>query len=346
MDIRGVKANLKEVRKTLNEIIINTSDISLIVNFNGDILTANKEFLKITCHTDETIKKYTLFQFIDPCCHVQLKKKLMQLQTGEDSASMECRITGKSGFILYIEIRLQILKQYKPPAVLVQINNISSLKKLEKQFLDYTVQIEEKERHRFAEALHDDLGPYLSGIKLYIDELGKTNVSNAQKKRIIKYVKTMIDEAIRKTRKISNFYMPDVLMDYGLKTALTLFIDKLRIVDRPKIELNIVNFDKRINKTIEVIIYRILIELINNSIKHAEANRIFIKLLKDNYFITAKYKDDGKGFNIEKAINSLQGIGLNSIIMRLNSLHATYNYSSKINGGMSFDFEINYSDWN
>lgn len=208
------------------------------------------------------------------------------------------------------------------------------------KLFETTIQTEEKYKQEFAQYLHDELGPFLSGIKLYIKELELSGKNDIHRKKTIKYLGRMVDEAIIKVKITSNSMMSNIFMDMGLKKALSSFVEKINKINYTKINLDINDLSENLNKTLEVLVYRIIIELINNSIKHGNPNNINIALYMENSFLRAEYKDNGKGFVIEDQLKSNSGIGLRSIIDRLKSRKATYMISSKLNEGMKFEFKL------
>lgn len=225
------------------------------------------------------------------------------------------------------------------PSVLLAMDDITEQKKTEEKIFNAIIETEEKERKNFAENLHDELGPFLSGIKLYLNHLSKENLDNKKRIQIVKNIEGMINESIIKTREISNSLMPHVLMDFGIKKALESYIEKINHTNEI-----IIKFASDIetikNQTIEIIIYRIIFELINNTLKHANAKTIGLSLNKNQDNLVIIYNDDGKGFNIDSEIDRNNGQGLKNIINRLKTINAKYTFKSANNNGMKFTIEV------
>ena len=187
---------------------------------------------------------------------------------------------------------------------------------------------EEKERKRFAKDLHDGLGPLLSTVKISISALLKSE-NDPQKIEIIKNSDIVINEAIKSIKDISNNLSPHVLNNFGLAKAIKNFIDNINKLKKITIYFHSNLFEQRINQNIEIILYRIVCELVHNSVQHAEADRIEINLTQKNNVIDLFYDDDGKGFNFSyDSVNRNKGSGLQNVISRLESIHGYYEIES------------------
>jgi PAS domain S-box-containing protein len=317
-----------------------SSDTIIIVDFDGNILAANKRLFQFNFSAERSIKKFNIYQFFDKEYHDKITERIEELKSGNSTSPFEYRITDDSGRWIFIEMNSQPIEYRNKKAILTRIRDITHHKEMEQRLMETIIETQEKERQRFAENLHDELGPFLSGIKLYINELGSDGIDGIQYKELLEYMRKMTDEAIEKTRIISSNLMSNTLVDFGISTALTSFVEKLSPLHQIQINLDVKHLKNRFDKTLEVIIYRIIIELINNSLKHARPQNIDISLNQEKEFIKVFYKDDGNGFNMEEELKSHNGIGLRSIIERLKSKQASFKYASKTNEGMQFEFNL------
>lgn len=216
--------------------------------------------------------------------------------------------------------------------ILELLNRLYTLqKKNEARVLSAIISTEENERKFFAKELHDGLGPILSTMKMSLSALDETKLSEANKE-IVKRTEYAIDSAIITTKEISNHLNPQVLERFGLKKALQVFIDNIILVKGIDIKYMFKTENKRFPNKTEVILYRVVCELINNTIKHASASvvKIFIHLQKDS--VTCYYEDNGIGFNTEE---EREGMGLLNIQSRIKSINGIVNIESKHNEGVS-----------
>jgi signal transduction histidine kinase len=132
----------------------------------------------------------------------------------------------------------------------------------------------------------------------------------------------MLDQAVTSTREISNNLMPRVIHEYGLIKALESFSHKVNQTKKLDIRFEHSGIDGTLDNDIQLILFRVISELINNTLKHARANNIRIKLTKEEDHISLAFEDDGVGFNADKVMNNPRtGIGLKSIISRIKSVN-------------------------
>jgi signal transduction histidine kinase len=201
----------------------------------------------------------------------------------------------------------------------------------EKMFLNTIIQTEEKERKRFAKDLHDGLGPLLSSVKMSVSSLAQMKHDEASRE-IVENTELVINEAIKSLKEISDNLSPHILNNFGLVRALNNFANKINITKTIRINLITELKDERFDANVEVVLYRVICELINNTIKHAHAKKINISLtITDNDFLTIIYNDDGKGFDVSKIIEQQggSGMGFSNIYSRINSLKGEINIESE-----------------
>ena len=204
----------------------------------------------------------------------------------------------------------------------------------EKMFLNTIIQTEEKERKRFAKDLHDGLGPLLSTVKMSVSSLAQMKHDDISRE-IVENTEIVINEAIKSLKEISDNLSPHILNNFGLVRALNNFSNKINIARTIKINMESDLKDERFDTNVEVVLYRVVCELINNTIKHAKAKKIDISLAKEGDYLIIVYKDDGKGFDVNKVIEqpSATGMGLSNIYSRINSLKGEINIESEYRKG-------------
>jgi signal transduction histidine kinase len=195
------------------------------------------------------------------------------------------------------------------------------------------IEAQEKERKRIAEDLHDSLGQMLSTIKLHMVSIEDSEAMNStENKGVLNNAIGYIDDACNEVRNISHHLMPGALIRLGLIPALGDIIENINKTN--KVEINFTNngFEKRLNESTEINIYRIIQELIRNTIKHSQATKIDINMSRENNHISLTIEDNGKGFDTSK-ISESEGIGWKNIYSRLAILNGKINISSEINRG-------------
>ncbi|MDP3435531.1 MAG: ATP-binding protein [Bacteroidota bacterium] len=220
-----------------------------------------------------------------------------------------------------------------------------SRRQTEKMFLNTIIQTEEKERKRFAKDLHDGLGPLLSTVKMSVSSLAQMKHNEASRE-IVENTELVINEAIKSLKEISDNLSPHVLNNFGLVRALSNFSNKINITKTIRINLVSNLKDERFDSNVEVVLYRVVCELINNTIKHAKAKKIDLSLTKDGDYLTIIYQDDGKGFNVAKVIEqpATSGMGFSNIYSRINSLKGEINIESEHKKGTWVTIKVKMHD--
>lgn len=198
----------------------------------------------------------------------------------------------------------------------------------------------EKERKRMASDLHDELGPLLSAVRIQINHL---EANNEHDQKIVAFANKHIDDILTKTREISYNLMPNTLVRKGLVKALQEYVNKLSQIHKLKISFDADNAIE-LSKEKEINIYRILQEIIHNTIKHADATQLAIKLKKQNGILELMTADDGIGFDMDNKMENSDGLGLINLQSRTEVLNAKFNYRSALGHGTQYIFEIPLND--
>lgn len=202
----------------------------------------------------------------------------------------------------------------------------------EKRILNTIISTEEKERRRFSKDLHDGLGPLLSSVKMSVSALSKIEMAPASRE-IVDNADYVIEEAIKSLKEISNNLSPHILNNFGLARAISTFINKIGATNlRINFENNIRSV--RFSSNIEVIIYRVVCELINNAMRHAAATTISVSINHSNELIEVVVEDNGHGFDTSIIDNRSEsgGMGLSNIASRIASLKGETEITSSSKG--------------
>lgn len=210
----------------------------------------------------------------------------------------------------------------------------------ENRFLSVIIKAEENERRRLAKELHDGLGPLLSTIKMSVSALKKQNNSE-HSKEILNNLDNVIVESIKSIKDISNNLSPHVLDHFGLNKAINNFIDKINTTETLKINFKSNINNQRFEQNIESVLYRVICELINNTMKHANASKVNIELNYDMYSIHMKYSDNGIGFEVDNLFKPQEkSTGYYNIYSRINSLKGKINVESLMDEGVNIRINI------
>ncbi|MCK5169664.1 MAG: sensor histidine kinase [Bacteroidales bacterium] len=213
----------------------------------------------------------------------------------------------------------------------------------EKKVLNAVLRTEEKERKRFANDLHDGLGPLLSTVKISLSALVKSENDNS-KLEIIKNAEKVIEEAIKSIKEISTNISPHVLNNFGLASAIKNFTAKIKESKIINIDFQSNMFGLRLENNVEIVVFRSICELVNNTVKHANASLININLNIKNDIIDILYDDDGAGCNIEDILEEqTDGMGLQNMLSRISSINGYLEMDSEKGKGFHAYISINTS---
>lgn len=207
-----------------------------------------------------------------------------------------------------------------------------------KRILTAVLRAEERSRSNFAKELHDGLGPLLSSAKMSLSALSRKELP-ADQQGIMDNTAYVIDEAIRSVREISNNMSPQVLLDFGLAQGVKSFISRSVSLHGVAIRFTTNLHAERFDNDVEVIMYRVICELINNSLKHSGCKAINLSLAFNGTELKLDYTDNGRGFNPKAVLDC--GMGLSNIASRVNSLSGTFDIASSKGEGMHATVVIN-----
>jgi len=197
----------------------------------------------------------------------------------------------------------------------------------QQKMMEAALESQENERRRVAGDLHDSIGAMLSAIRLGLITLGRQMPNPAA----IDDTKEMLDETIGSVRRISRDLMPSTLEKFGLAHAIKELCERFQSTSQLPIHYHEDNEPKPIDPKKELMIFRIVQELLNNAIKHAKSTHISITL-RSSDSLQIIVEDDGVGFNLDEQNSSNKiekGLGLFNIENRTRLLNATIEFDKE-----------------
>lgn len=195
-----------------------------------------------------------------------------------------------------------------------------------------TLDAVEDERKRVARDLHDEVGAALSAMRLLVGQLAQIVPPNAETNDLTIRFKGVIDNTMDSVRRISNDLLPQGLDELGLTYALEGLCENAMDIADVNVELTVdpaIVLPARAN----LIVYRLVQELLNNAIKHADATDIQLSLSQQNDRLMLLYTDNGKGFNYEQAYQK-RSLGLKNIETRAQMLRGTVVFDTQPGQGL------------
>jgi signal transduction histidine kinase len=198
------------------------------------------------------------------------------------------------------------------------------------------LQGEEAERKRLARDLHDGLGGMLSVIKLNLTNMKGNAILPETDIPAFENALEMLDGSIRELRRVAHNLMPESLMRYGLKAALSDFCGSIDLV-----KFHYFGNDQRMDERYEVAVFRIAQELVNNAIKHSKSRQINVQVIQEQERINLVVQDNGIGFNPDK-LKDMNTSGLSSIRSRVESLKGQLDFFSEPQKGTEVQVNFNF----
>lgn len=195
----------------------------------------------------------------------------------------------------------------------------------------------EKERLRIAADLHDELSPTLSGIKLMLSGF---EAKNEEEDELLIKVRGHIDKTIIRMREISNNLMPRILEKRSLIDALNHNFDDIRNIHHLEINFSYNDSNIEIDNDRKLHIYRIVQEIMHNTLKHSKASMIKISIEHQDKRLMIHSSDNGSGFDLKSELRKGHGLGLRNLISRAELLNGTLTFDTSPSRGTKITLNI------
>lgn len=278
-------------------------------------------------------------EILHPDDQAFVKHSLLNAMNSFKEVDLEFRLINKDGHIKIFSAKgHEVQSKVAPNYFAGIIMDITERKRLEqrarevqnekqKLILSATFNAQEKERYKISSALHDSVCQILYGIRL--------NIQNIQLSHDLqggfRNINQLLDQAIRETRELSYELTPSILRDFGFKAGVKEMAQRLS-TSNFRIKTNLKNTADLLQTETQLYVFRMVQELINNCIKHANATEAEICVYADDKWITLIIRDNGIGFGIEIEHAMAKGSGLRGIKNRVFLLNGTIDMKSSGEG--------------
>jgi signal transduction histidine kinase len=195
---------------------------------------------------------------------------------------------------------------------------------------------QEEERKRMSREMHDGVGQMLTGIKLTASKLRSFENENPKYKISLNDLHTLINETIEATRTVAFNLMPPILEDYGLVPVISILKEQIERNDSMTINYEVKLINERLPQKLEISIYRIIQEALNNALKHAEAKNFKINIIEKQEIVFIELSDDGLGFDPDGFISNEKSLihnGVANMKTRCKLLGGSFKLTSTPNQG-------------
>lgn len=309
--------------------------LSTIYEKNGEYQNSLLNYRKHVATQQELTNQTVVNQIHDiELSHLNQINKMQQLEL----ETKELAISKKNYLLFFISLIFMLLLVglyllYRNHQHKQKVSFQKTVIELNSKKAKAALEAEIRERKRIGEELHDSLGYLLSLAGLNASVLEKRkDLTEDKKKELIKALMESIDDAFDEVRNISHNLAPSLLSEQGLKGVLKSISDKINQSNKIKMKYDTFGLDSKLDEVIENVLYRTLQEIVNNTIKHANATELFIQIAQDKSQITLMAEDNGQGFNTSEHAGK-KGLGLSHIKSSIENLNGSMYIDSKENRG-------------
>jgi len=311
----------ERLHKTTADSIYNRAKVAVLNNLEVLYQTNQKEKQIITLQANNTEKQLQL-----------VKHSRLLFITGV----IICLLIIVVLFFYYQSRQKQFIAKHQQ---LIHQKKITAMEQQQKMVaLQNLVAGQETERTRIARDLHDGLGGLFATVKMHLSSLKHTHTALADDE-LLNRSNELVDSAAEELRSIAHNLMPEVLVKLGLIQALTDFCHNINAEEHLQVSLQAYGFTERLPPETEVVIYRIVQELVTNILKHAQATQAIVQFNRDGNTLHLVVEDNGRGFN-PNAAETKPHAGLGNIKTRVSFLNGTMAIDSRVGAGTTVTMEF------
>ena len=216
-----------------------------------------------------------------------------------------------------------------------QIKNRDQEIEHQKNLINAIIETQEKERNRIAQDLHDDISSGLNVIAINSHMLKTPDLKHNEQQKIADTILELTNKVLHSSRRIAHDLLPPVLEKFGLHEGIKELVETINNTGEINIEYNYDVSPDKLSVDKHLHVFRIVQELINNSLKHSQANTIIINFTQEPDGFQLHFSDNGKGFDVTKMSHN-KGLGMMNIESRISMLKAKLIIDSQINKGTKF----------
>ncbi|MEJ1239222.1 PAS domain S-box protein [Chryseolinea sp. T2] len=322
-----LQENLIVSSQKFRSLFESSRDSVILLNNEGHVVEANPAACDLSGYSLQELQGTSIFRLVDvPYRKAMIRNFTMQIEGSQQTAITEITFITRNGSTLPVEINSNLILTEDQVMMLSTIRNVSFRKQAENEKFNAVLAAEERERERFSKDLHDDLGPVFSTVNLYLQTLNNKEIDSS-KKGILEKLIGIVDSAIKQVREISHNLSPYLLRDAGIEKAIATHLARIKESTNLTTEFtSAFESEQRIPSNVEIVIYRVFLELLNNTIKHSGGDKVWITMRMASQKLQFTYTDNGRGFDVHKMREERLGIGLLNIDNRVKSMAGIIRY--------------------
>jgi len=357
--ISEIKENSVKELKSLNYAMENTLLYCRIAP-DGSIIHIGEKFAKLLNYTKfSSNKKFSEILTTDEKEQLNIDRIIFEKQ--RSGWQGEINIINKEGQNIWLDLSMvpvtikkdelellivcfNITERKKAQREVERLNIENSTEKINQQKVisSKIVENQENEQNRIAKEIHDGIGQMLTGLKFSLESINLDDKEKSAQK--IEYLKKLSLDIIKGVRTATFNLMPPELSDHGIVSSLAKLTQELsKLTGKEILFYNKTDFSQRLDSLIEINIYRLTQEAINNAIKYAESSHIIVQLSHSNTLLSIIVDDNGKGFDVaavDKKRNSESGMGMLFMKERIQYINGRVFFKSIPGEGTRITFNI------
>ncbi|GAA4365626.1 hypothetical protein GCM10023185_36060 [Hymenobacter saemangeumensis] len=339
---RETQAQLRREKEFSDSLLQHSIDGIAAFDREGRITAWNVEAARYARLSAEAVLGRSIFEVYPRFNNPETLASVQRVLAGEQVALLGLRFSHRDGE--YDTYLVPLSSQSgEVTGILAIIRDVTERNRLaeeatrlrlrqQQEVLSAILETQETERKRIAEALHNGLGQVLYATKLSLEGKGSARPPAESLK--------LLNEAIRTTRTISFELTPGILQDFGLRIALEELVKRISPRHLP-INLHLQGLEPALPAPVEIAVYRIVQELLNNVLKHAQATEVEVHVVRENKLLEVSVEDNGQGFDANMLASApLEGIGLAGIRNRVALLGGTLQVQSQPGRGTIVSIEV------
>ncbi|WPP49810.1 PAS domain-containing sensor histidine kinase [Catalinimonas niigatensis] len=338
---KAAEEALKHEKEVAQMYLDTAASVFLALDKHGKVKMINQKGCQVLGYTEGEMLGKDWFEYFLPACEKERVREVFStLMQGKINSLefYENQILTKNHEERLIEWHnvMMLDQQGQPSGTLSSGIDITEKRRTETKVMKALIEGQEAERERVATELHDGLGQGLSVMQMNIKALEVACVEPAPKE-ILQKLNEVLSLTIKEVKSIARNLMPAVLKDYGLEKALEYLCQSVNESNHVRVKFQSYHMDKRIESSKKKALYRVTQELLNNILKHAEAEEVNVQLFGHQKSISLVVEDDGKGFD---PFAQNQGFGLRNIESRVKAFEGKLCIDTKKGHGTTVAIEI------
>ncbi len=344
---------LAESEEKYRSLFENSTDGIVLRDLAGNIIVANQAMSNFTGYTENELQGMNIDQLLGKKSFkavMDMQQSLLESNDKKNSARYELNLKDKKGTAKIIEAITSLLyTEDKEPIVQALLRDVTEQRLAEKQIRAYASQVtkaQEEERKRIARELHDETVQDLAHLGMKIDNIMETHERFAQDelKQQLKEMRNNIDGLLTEVRRVTQDLRPPMLDELGLIFALEWLVDEVGARSGIETSLQVMGDERRFSQWIELLLFRIAQEALNNAHKHSSANKAVVRLGFNVEKTTLKIIDNGQGFKLPEllATESMYSgkLGIVGMRERANLFGGDLTIESEIGKGTTITVEV------